>query len=100
MAHAVNRRLERSFGRAECALVIEPALSWKSLQGANPKFFDENRTIYQLSSNAKEALGRFRSWKAKWIAEAPAAVACLKGLGSFAAVLSRAIKALEEAQKH
>jgi putative transposase len=38
----------------------------------------EARDIYQLSRNARQALQRFRSWKAKWQKQAPAAVACLE----------------------
>ena len=32
--------------RANSALVIEPARSWKRLQGANPEFFYENLDEY------------------------------------------------------
>ena len=38
----------------------------------------EARDIYQLSTNATEAVKRFRVWKAKWKKQAPAAVACLE----------------------
>ena len=38
----------------------------------------EARDIYQLSTNATEAVKRFRVWKAKWKKLAPAAVACLE----------------------
>ena len=38
----------------------------------------EARDIYQLSTNATEAVKRFRVWKAKWKEQAPAAVACLE----------------------